>query len=977
MTEHEADRNLLFAVLALQADAITRDQFVEACTLWASRKERPLAEILVERGWLAEADRGDVERLLRRKLGRHGGDARAGLAEVAGDVLRRSLDAVADAGVRESLGLPAQPEGHVLISTVGFQPESRERYTLTRLHAQGGIGRVWLARDETFGRDVALKELRPERTANPAVWARFLEEARITGQLEHPNIVPVHELVGPAEGRRPFYTMRFVKGRTLSEAARSYHARRAAGQVGPLDLRELLQAFVSVGQAVAYAHSRGVLHRDLKGQNVVLGDFGEVIVLDWGLAKVVGRAEETVTPPVDVGPADERGETLQGQALGTPGYMSPEQAEGRWNAVDRRTDVYGLGAILYEVLSGHPPFDGPNNAEVLRHVVQDPPDRPRSVNAAVPLPLEAVCLKALAKRPAERYPTAEALTADVKRWMADEPVSAYREPPHVRAGRWARRHRPLVAGAAALLVAAVVGLSVGTVLLSRANARTEAERLRAEAARAQAEENFRKARQAVDDYFTKVSESKLLNVPGLQPLRKELLESARTYYQGFLRQRTGDPNLRAEAGAAAYRVAIITGLLRTADQALPVMEQARAAYLGLTRDQPSVTKYSVDLAICDNDLGRLHAQVGDRETATRYHREALEIRRRNAQAHPDGARFQDELVRSLSNLAGIAAADGRVAEALRLTEQGVAILERAVGGATPATRLELPTDLGTTFNTVGGVLAAHAGHYLRMGDLLHQSGRPDDALAAYRKSLAIVDSLLAADPGDLYYQGAYATVGTSVCFSLDFLMRPDDSRAVARKVKPVVERLVAENPSVPAYRLNFARLLDIEGMQATRAGQFGEAVPRLREALTLYERLGADDPRAEYYQYLISAVCRHLGLVPPPHVPRAEALDRLHRSETVLQGIRNPNTVMVYDLACTQAVIAGRLDRGQERERYEQRAMETLRRAISVGYKHLANIRTDTDLDALRPRADFRQLLAGLEAEAKTSPLAEPRTAER
>jgi tetratricopeptide (TPR) repeat protein len=157
------------------------------------------------------------------------------------------------------------------------------------------------------------------------------------------------------------------------------------------------------------------------------------------------------------------------------------------------------------------------------------------------------------------------------------------------------------------------------VLLSRANARTEAQRRRAEALRAQAEENFRKARQAVDDYFTKVSESKLLNVPGLQPLRKELLESARAYYQGFLRQRGGDPNLRAEAGAAAYRVAIITSMLGTVDQARPAMEQARALYLGLTRDHPDVLKYWVDLAICDNDLGRFYDAVNDREAATRYH----------------------------------------------------------------------------------------------------------------------------------------------------------------------------------------------------------------------------------------------------------------------------------------------------------------------------------------------------------------------
>src|SRR5262249_18797797 len=176
-------------------------------------------------------------------------------------------------------------------------------------------------------------------------------------------------------------------------------------------------------------------------------------------------------------------------------------------------------------------------AEVLHRVVTEQPPWPRSLCDVVPRALEAICLKALAKKPADRYATAELLAAEVKRWMADEPVLAYREPLATWAGRWARRHRPLVAGAAALLVAGVVGLTAGTILLSRANARTEDQRARAEA-------NFAKAREAVDEYFTKISESKLLNVPGLQPLRKELLESARKYYQGFLNDRGQDRSVR-------------------------------------------------------------------------------------------------------------------------------------------------------------------------------------------------------------------------------------------------------------------------------------------------------------------------------------------------------------------------------------------------------------------------------------------------
>ena len=176
-----------------------------------------------------------------------------------------------------------------MLGTLSPTDESRERYTLTHLHAKGGMGRVWLARDGALGRQIALKELRPDQADNSIVCSRFLYEAKITAQLEHPGIVPVYEL---GEGESPYYTMRFVRGRTLNEAIRAYHKKRAAGEADSVARVELLTAFVNVCHAVAYAHSRGIIHRDLKGQNVVLGDFGEVMVLDWGLAKRVGPDQQ-------------------------------------------------------------------------------------------------------------------------------------------------------------------------------------------------------------------------------------------------------------------------------------------------------------------------------------------------------------------------------------------------------------------------------------------------------------------------------------------------------------------------------------------------------------------------------------------------------------------------------------------------------------------------------------------------------------
>jgi PAS domain S-box-containing protein len=401
-----ADRNLLFGVLALQADLIDRGQFVEACTLWGARKTVPLADLLVERGWLLPGDRAHVDYLVERKLQKHGGDVTASLATV-GDDVRRSL-----------AGLPPTEPA----ATLEYLPAPCERYARTCLHATGGIGRVWLAHDCDLRRDVALKEIRPERAGDAGLRARFLQEARITGQLEHPGVVPVYELIRQPGGQQPFYTMRFVKGRTLSEAARTWHEARRAGRADSLAMLGLLNAFAAVCNTVAYAHSRGVIHRDLKGQNVVLGDFGEVVVLDWGLAKLIGRPEEGSdgAPRADQPQDSGDGLTLEGQTVGTPAYMAPEQAAGRPDLIDRHTDVYGLGAVLYEILTGGPPFSGPDTGAVLRRVQEEEPVPPHQRWPEVPPALEAVCLRALAKRPADRPAGAADLALEVQGWQEFE-----------------------------------------------------------------------------------------------------------------------------------------------------------------------------------------------------------------------------------------------------------------------------------------------------------------------------------------------------------------------------------------------------------------------------------------------------------------------------------------------------------------------------------------------------------------------------
>jgi len=307
---------------------------------------------------------------------------------------------------------------------------------------------------------------------------RFVREARVTAQLEHPGIVPVYEL-----GRRPdgtlYYVMKRVKGQTLSDAirgARDLQARLA-----------LLPHFVHLCHAMAYAHSRGVVHRDLKPQNVMVGEFGETVVLDWGLAKV--RGERDVRER-DLERGVERilasaGQTLVGATMGTPAYMSPEQAHGRIDAVDERSDVWSLGAVLFEILTGAPPYEGETALEVLEKVRSEAPPEPRARVRQIPREIASVCARAMTVDAAGRYADARALARDVEAWQTGGQVDAYRYAWWEVLGRYLVRHQ----GAVTVLGLAVLALCTAGIVFLR-HLTDERDRARAAEASAAAERNL-------------------------------------------------------------------------------------------------------------------------------------------------------------------------------------------------------------------------------------------------------------------------------------------------------------------------------------------------------------------------------------------------------------------------------------------------------------------------------------------------------
>ena len=360
------------------------------------------------------------------------------------------------------------------------QSASWRRFRVLNPHARGGLGEVFLAFDEELNREVALKAIQDRHADRADCRARFLIEAEVTGALEHPGIVPVYSLGRDPDGR-PFYAMRFIRGDGLDRAIRAFHADGGLARGHhALEFRQLLRRFVDVCNTIAFAHSRRVVHRDLKPSNVMLGPYGETLVVDWGLAKRLDLpdGESASGEHHALSGATATAQTLPGTTSGTPSFMSPEQAMGRLDELGPASDIYSLGATLYVLLTGRETYPSGRVSEILGRARRGDFERPRAIDRAIPAPLEAICQKAMALRPEDRYASARDLAGEIEHWMADEPVAAYPEPWRDRLMRWGRRHRTWTqAGAAALAAVAVVAV-VSALLVAAARRDEQAARVR-------------------------------------------------------------------------------------------------------------------------------------------------------------------------------------------------------------------------------------------------------------------------------------------------------------------------------------------------------------------------------------------------------------------------------------------------------------------------------------------------------------------
>ncbi len=695
-------------------------------------------------------------------------------------------------------------------------PDSIGPYQILGEIARGGMGVVLRARHTHLGRPAAIKLLLAGKHASADDLARFRREAHAAASLDHPNIVPLHE-VGEHDGL-PYLVMKQMAG-SLADALN-----RGEFKPCPAAARRAASLVALVARAVHHAHSRGVLHRDLKPANVLLDADGSPAVSDFGLARR----------------ADAPGSTASGAMLGTPAYMSPEQAAGRTREVSVLSDVYGLGAILYELLTGRPPFTGGSAIEVLRKVLDEEPAPPRSFAPAVGAALETIVRKCLDKTPSRRYASALALAEDLERWLAGEPILARPAGPLERAWRWARRHPTVALLSALLLTVVAAGVALVTHEWLRAEgaldlvkkerdaakaalaqagvARAAAdesarqakkERDAANKARAESDESFKQAHQAANDFLVAFSKE-IARMPGTHALRQQLLRLARANLEEFIRRRAGDPRLRRELADTHVSLAQLTGGTGDRRAALGSYREALAIYRALHADAPSDLVVRRKLAATLVNL----ATVQDTAPGIETRREALEVYRHFLAEAPDDPDLVSGLAMTVGNQGSALMSCGKIDEAEAMIVEAIQrqtdLAERTPGSA-------------LYWKEMTGSLHNYAVLLSRRGDRL-------GALWAHQRCAAYRYWLVTLFPDDHGMRCALAATYHSIGLSLQHLGQSAEGNVGLDAALDLRQKLAAENPLVVRYQADFAASLSSRGVARNATGRRDEGLKYFHQA---------------------------------------------------------------------------------------------------------------------------------------------------
>jgi len=976
------ERNLLFGLLALQNGLINQGQLVAAFQAWTLDKARQLADLLVTRCDLDADQRAAVEVLVGLHLRKHGGDAEKSLAAIpAGRATREGLVQIGDPAIEATL---ARVRAAALLSgngnrdadrtasySVGSATSDGQRFRILRPHAKGGLGAVFVALDAELNREVALKQILDSHADDSVSRVRFVLEAEITGGLEHPGIVPVYGLGTYGDGR-PYYAMRFIRGETLKEAIGHFHGDETLKKdLGgrSLELRKLLRRFTDVCNAIGYAHARGVLHRDIKPGNVIVGKHGETLVVDWGLAKVTGKSdpssgERTLLP----GSASGSSETLPGSALGTPAYMSPEQAEGNLEALGPRSDVFSLGATLYCLLTGRPPVTGDDIGAVLRTVQRGEFATPRQVEPSIDRALEAVCLKAMALEPAERYATPKEVAEDIERWMADEPVTAWREPLRERARRWMRRRRTTVAAIAATVLASTVGLAAVLVVQTRANASLKSANHDLARANQRASDanrdlvlantreraRFDLSLEAIKTFHGGVSEDLLLKEKQFDGLRTKLLRGATDFYQRLedLLEGQADRRSRAALGQAYHDIGELTAKIGSQREAMSTLKRALELRLALAAEPSSDAATKLEAGKSLIAVGDLQEATGESSGALASYEQARNLLEPLAQSDGESARYRAAVAKCLHGIGRVQYHTGHSAESLASHAQALAIRQRLADSRPDVTQFQ--SDLAVSYHDIARIHRA--------------SGHSTLALASFERARAIRQKLADANPSVTQFQSDLAQSHNHIGFLQHETGNLDLALASQEQARAINQKLADANPAVTLFEGDLAQTHQVIGSIQDQTGHPVEALASYERARAILQKLADLYPTLTLFQNRLAMSHSYVGLARQRAGRPAEAALEFRRAIAIMERLSSlqPGGYNLYNLACFRSSLSGIGAQpgsgltADEVSSLGEQAVLTLRRSIAAGLRDVAFMRRDTDLDPLRSRPDFQMLMMDL-----------------
>jgi serine/threonine-protein kinase len=877
------------------------------------------------------------------------------------DRLRLQLEvhhALCDDDLTRDEGSEPEPSHSLLEIMPGFE--------ILREIGRGGMGVVYQARQRKPNRLVALKMILDGHFASEHDLLRFQNEAEVVAALEHPSIVPILE-VGQYNGLH-YFTMPLLTGGSLaSTLPQPFDSPRGAARMA-----------VQVASAVHHAHQRGILHRDLKPANILLDAEGRPHVSDFGLAKRL---------------RDGRGLTESGAIMGSPGYMSPEQAAGDPVGITTASDVYGLGAILYALLTGRAPFEGSSLQVTVARLNDEPPDPPSRSNKLVPRPLDQICLKCLEKDPGKRYASAEALATDLERWLAGEPVLARSEPLSERTRRWMRRRRTAVAACGAAVLMAMIGMAAVLTVQVKSNRELSAANRREQA-------RFDLAMEAIRAFHTGVSQDLLLKEPQFKGLRTRLLHGAREFFAKLESQLEGQTDRRSRrAMVQAYdELAALTDKIGSKTEALELYRRVLALRRELAREVHSDIEAQAEVARCLLALGQLEFETGHADKAVAAYEEA--------QSLLEGVNRPWEPVRDFR--ADLATCEHRIGDALAaMGLSAKALLRYQMGRSVRETLDRERTDTDSRSSLAESDLA--------IGNLLWQTGQPAEAVTSFEKARARFESLACEQPNSSEYRRGLAHCYNAMSYPLHEMGKTDEALEAFEAARAIFETLVHDNPAVTEFREQLAfsdtqigTLLHDTGrpaealvpFQRARAslqalfeanpevdeiandlarahsqigqildaiGKPGEALASLKKARALRETLAGDNHvLVTAYRSDLAVTLGHIGA----HERRAgrlgDARAAYRQGIALLDGLPSRTPEDEYNLACYHsriAELAGRAGSGvpaHESQIECDRALAKLQQAVAAGFHVLPLISTDHDLDAIRSRPDFQLLLMDL-----------------